>query len=82
MPDPPTLAYSPGEPKKRSTRGQKAIGLLGFLVYAVPAVAFDVTLIMGVVYGRHPPARLVVIVASIGAFCTWRAIAGFLQFLR
>jgi hypothetical protein len=85
MPEPPKLDYRTprDEQKPKSRPFQKGVGLAGFLLYSLLALAFDLTLVRVLLSGRRlPPLPMLVIVGGIGGFCTWRAIAGFMQFLR
>jgi len=59
------------------------IGLAGFLVYAVIGIPLDALLIATLVEGwRWRDVKPIAIVGSIGLFCTWRAIAGLMQFFK
>jgi hypothetical protein len=56
------------------------IGFAGFIAYGIPAFFFDVTLIGGLFSGKPLPGIApLLIVATLGAFFTWRAVAGLIQ---
>jgi hypothetical protein len=84
MSDPPKLNYWSPSAKRRSPKEYRFIGLLGCLAYCIPAFIFDVLVVAGIVgLVRWPSLKDsmgLTICAAVGAFCTWRAIAGIMQF--
>jgi hypothetical protein len=89
MSEPPKLDYWAGSAKPRPTKGQRVIGLLGFLAYCLPAFLFDLIFIrlaylevfFRVTIVRFPLGMLET-TGAVGAFCTWRAIAALIQCIR
>ena len=82
MPDPVKLEYSTPTPKPKTPVSKRVIGLLGFLLYALPAFVFDAYFILIMYRFPNIPVAMVAVVGLIGGFCTWRAIAGLLQLFR
>ena len=82
MSQPPKLDYlDPRHAAKlRSTGAQRAVGCFGFLIYGLFALMFDVSVIYNVKARQWDP--ILAVIALIGGFCTWRAIAALIQFMR
>lgn len=84
MSEPPKIDYC--DPhlavKPKPTTFQRIVGCLGFLTYGLLALAFDGSMIAIYLSRSGPPHWVLAIFALIGGFCTWRAIAGFIQFMR
>jgi hypothetical protein len=89
MSEPPRLNYSFKPAAPRPTRGQRVIGLLGFLAYCLPAFVFDLVTIKlaaiamgGVRQSFGYSTASLVTFGLLGIFCTWRAIAALIQLLK
>lgn len=88
MEDPPKLDYA--TPQKDEpppiTTADRVIGFFGFVVYGLLTLLFgfaSITAISQIVgRGRFDNFPAFVIVFLIAAFCGWRAVAAFRQFLR
>jgi len=85
MSDPPKIDYF--DPhlavKPKPTPFQRFVGCFGFLIYGLLALIFDAALIANLVWRRGgAPNGALAIFALIGGFCTWRAIAALVQFMR
>ena len=84
MPDPPKLDYL--DPhltvKPKPTPFQRFVGCFGFLIYGLLALIFDGALIVNFFMRGGAPNWVLAIFALIGGFCTWRAIAALIQFMR
>lgn len=84
MSDPPKIDYF--DPhlavKPKPTTFQRIVGCLGFLIYGLLALILDGALIANLLWRNRPPNWVLGICAVLGGFCTWRAIAGFIQFMR
>jgi len=84
MSDPPKIDYF--DPhlavKPKPTPFQRFVGCLGFLIYGLLALIFDGALIANLFLRGRPPNWVLAIFALTGGFCTWRAIAALIQFMR
>ena len=84
MSKPPKLDYLDPRlaAKPKPTTFQGIVGCFGFLIYGLLALIFDGALIANLFLRGSVPNGVLAIFALIGGFCTWRAIAGFIQFMR
>lgn len=84
MSEPPKLDYWAGSEKRRPNKSQRVIGLLGFLVYCLPAFLFDALVVWSAIkmarFSMMGRLSILIMPAVIGGFCTWRAIAAIIQF--
>lgn len=83
MSEPPKLDYLDPRhaAKPRSTGSQRAVGCFGFLIYGLLALIFHSAFIANVI-SREAPLGVLAVIALVAGFCTWRAIAGLIQFMR
>jgi hypothetical protein len=90
MSEPPKLNYETPTPPPKHTKGEKVIGLFGFLAYLGPALLFDgMIVVLGIQIWRFGPGAYVcnailplVVLLGMGGFCSWRAIVALMQLIK